>query len=88
MSMGPKVLLDLFWRYSNDTRLPIVEGNVPSDLDVYVERYAGIAGTGNITWRRVLHFNRTQPSARNYTCVANYSGKLTSQSVEVRITGG
>ena len=69
-------------------RLPVVERNVPSDLDVYVERYAGIAGTGNITWRRVLHFNRTQPSARNYTCVANYSGKLTSQSVEVRITGG
>ena len=88
MSMGPKVLLDLFWRYSNDTRLPVVEGNVPSDLGVYVERYAGIAGAGTRTWRRVLHFNRTQPSARNYTYVANYSQTLTSQSVEVRITGG
>ena len=82
--MYPKVLLDLFWRYSNDTRLPVVERNESSDLDVYVERYV----TGNITWRRVLHFNRTRPSAGNYTCVANYREKLTSQSVEVRITGG
>ena len=86
--MGPKVLLDLSWQYSNNTRLPVLERNIPSYLDVYVECYAGIAGAGTITWRRVLHFNRTQPSAGNYTCVANYSQTLKSQRVEVRITGG
>ena len=53
-SMGPQALRDLFWRYSNGTRLPVVDRREPSDHDVYAERYAGIAGAGAKTWRRRL----------------------------------
>ena len=88
-------LKDFFWQYSNGTRVPVVERGEPSDLDVYVERYAGIEGNSTeTTWRRILHFKRTQPSsAGNYTCVARYRAKATtytlkSKSVEVRVTGG
>ena len=88
MFMGRKVLMDLFWRYGNGTRVPVVDTGDPSDLDVYAERYTGIAGAGTKTWRRVLHFTRAQPSsAGKYVCVANYSQTLKSQVVEVCITG-
>ena len=87
MFRGPQVLRGLFWRYSNGTRVPVVDRGEPSDLDVYAERYAGILGAGTSTWRRVLHFTTAQPSAGNYTCVAKYNHMLRNQSVEVRVTG-
>ena len=89
--MRHRELTDFFWQYSNGTRVPDVDRGEPSDLDVYVERYAGIEGNSTeTTWRRILHFKRTQPSsAGNYTCVADYRKKeTTSASVEVRVTGG
>ena len=80
--------MDLFWRYDNGTRVPVVDRGNTSDLDVYAERYAGIAGAGTKTWRRVLHFTRAQPSsAGNYVCVAKYNQMLKRKSVEVRVTG-
>ena len=88
MFMGRKTLRDLFWQYSNGTRLPVVDRGEPSDHDVYAERYSGSVGVGTRTWRRRLHFKRAQPSsAGNYTCVANYNQKF-PQSVEIRVTGG
>ena len=76
-------LRDLFWRYSNGTRLPALTSGEPSDFHVYEERYGGSAG--NSTWRSVLHFKRAQPSLTgNYTCVANYSQTLKSQIVQIR----
>ena len=86
----PRTLRDLFWQYSNNTRLPTVEKRESSDLDVYTEPYTEriVASAG--TWLRALHFNRTQPSsAGNYTCVADYY-QLIPQSVEIeiRVTGG
>ena len=88
MFRGHKTLRDLFWQYSNGTRLPVVERGGSSDLDVYAERYAGSVGVGTRTWRRLLHFKRAQPSsAGNYTCVADYN-QLFPQSVEIRVTGG
>ena len=88
MFMGRKTLRGLFWQYSNGTRVPVVDRGEPSDLDVYAERYAGSVGVGTRTWRRCLHFKRAQPSsAGNYTCVANYN-QHSSQSVEIRVTGG
>ena len=85
MFTGHEVLLDLFWRYRG-TRLPAIDRWESTDLHVYEERYGVSAGT--VTWKRVLHFRRAQPpSAGHYTCVANYSQTLKSQSVEVRITG-
>ena len=89
-----RTLSDFFWQYSNGTRVPVVHRGEPSDLDVYSERYTGIEGNITETWRRVLHFKRTQPSsAGNYTCVARYRVKATTytwknKSVEVRVTGG
>ena len=84
--VGPKTLRGLFWQDSNGTRVPVVERGEPSDLDVYTERYAGIVSNGTETWKRVLRFNRAQPSsAGNYTCVAKYNHTLKSQSV--RVTG-
>ena len=88
MFMGRMELRGLFWRYSNGTRVPVVDRREPSDLGVYAERYAGIAGAGTKNWRRVLHFTTAQPSAGNYTCVAMYNQTLRNQSVEVRVTGG
>ena len=86
--MGHKTLRGLFWQYSNGTRLPVVERGEPSDHDVYAERYSGSVGAGARTWRRRLHFNRTQPSsAGNYTCVADYY-QLFPQSIAIRVTGG
>ena len=85
-----RVLSDFFWQYSNGTRVPDVDRGEPSDLDVYVERYAGILGNRSETWIRILHFKRAQPSsAGNYTCVARYRVKeMTYMSVEVQVTGG
>ena len=88
MFMGRKTLRDLFWRYSNGTRVPVVDRGEPSDRDVYAERYSGSVGVGTRTWRRLLHFKRAQPSsAGNYTCVANYNQNF-PQNVEIRVTGG
>ena len=81
-NMRTRPLRDLFWQ-----RLPIVEKGKPSDFDVYVEVYAGKKGARADTWLRALHFRGTQPSARNYTCVAKYHKNL-PQSVEIRVTGG
>ena len=89
--MRRRILSDFFWQYSNGTRVPDVDRGEPSDLNVYAERYAGIEGNSSeTTWRRILHFKRTQPSsAGNYTCVAGYRERKTaSASVEVRVTGG
>ena len=73
-----RALSDFFWQYSNGTRVPDVDKGEPSDLDVYVERYAGIVRNASKTWIRILHFKRTQPSsAGNYTCVARYRVKET-----------
>ena len=89
-----RALSDFFWQYSNGTRVPDVDRGEPSDLDVYAERYAGIIGNTSETWRRILHFKRTQPSsAGNYTCVAYYrvmfgSKETRYKSAEVRVTGG
>ena len=87
-----RTLSDFFWQYSNGTRVPDVDRGEPSDLGVYAERYAGIAGNTSETWRRILHFRRTQPSsAGNYTCVAHYmyrSKETRYTGVEVRVTGG
>ena len=88
LSMGPQTLRGLFWQYSNGTRAQVVDRGEPSDLDVYVERYAGSVDVGARTWRRRLHFKRAQPSsAGNYTCVANYNQNF-PRSVEIRVTGG
>ena len=88
MFMGRKTLRGLFWQYSNGTRLPVVDRGEPSGLDVYAERYSGSVDVSTRTWRRRLHFKRTQPSsAGNYTCVANYNQNF-PQSVEIRVTGG
>ena len=88
MFMGRKTLRDLFWQYSNGTRLPVVERGVSSAHDVYAERYSGRVGVSTRTWRRLLHFKRAQPSSvGNYTCVADYD-QLFPQSVEIRVTGG
>ena len=86
-NMHTRKLRDLFWQYSNNTRLPIVENGKPSDFDVYEEIYAGKKGARADTWLRALHFRGTQPSAGNYTCVAKYN-KNFPQSVEIRVTGG
>ena len=93
--MHRRALSDFFWQYSNGTRVPDVDRGEPSDHDVYVERYAGIAGNSTeTTWRRILHFKRAQPSsAGNYTCVARYKVKAMTytwknKSVEVQVTGG
>ena len=90
--MRRRALSDFFWQYSNGTRVPDVDRGEPSDLDVYAERYAGIIGNTSATWRRILHFKRTQPpSAGNYTCVAHYnfgSKETRYTSADVRITGG
>ena len=88
MFMDRMELRGLYWQYSNGTRVPVVDRRESSDLDVYAERYAGIAGAGTKTWRRVLHLTTAQPSAGNYTCVAKYNQTLWNQSVEVRVTGG
>ena len=78
-----------FWQYSNGTRVPDVDKREPSDLDVYAERYAGTIGNSTETWRRILHFKRTQPSfAGNYTCLADYRQGTTYKSVEVQVTAG
>ena len=88
MFRGRKTLRDLFWQYSNGTRVPVVERGEPSDLDVYAERHSGSVRVGTRTWRRLLHFKRAQPSsAGNYTCVANYNQNF-PRSVEIRVTGG
>ena len=80
--VGPKTLRGLFWQDSNGTRVPVVKRGESSDLDVY----ADIVSNGTETWKRVLRFNRAQPSsAGNYTCVAKYNHTLKSQSV--RVTG-
>ena len=88
--MRLRLLSDFFWQDSNGTRVPVVDKGEPSDHDVYSERYAGIEGNSTeTTWRRILHFKRTQPSsAGNYTCVADYRKEKTSASVEVQVTGG
>ena len=84
--VGLKTLRGPFWQDSNGTRVPVVERGESSDLDVYAERYAGIVSNGTETWKRVLRFNRAQPSsAGNYTCVAKYNHTLKNQSV--RVTG-
>ena len=78
-------LSGLFWRYGNGTRLPTIASRESTDVPVYEERSGGGAGT----WRSVLHFKRVQPSSTgNYTCVANYSQTVNSQSVQVRVIGG
>ena len=41
MFMDRMELKGLYWQYSNGTRVPVVDRGEPSDLDVYVERYAG-----------------------------------------------
>ena len=88
LSMGPQTLRDLFWQYSNGTRLPVVDRGEPSDHDVYAERYSGRLGVDTRIWRRLLHFKRAQPSsAGNYICVANYNQNF-PRSVEIRVTGG
>ena len=87
--MHRRALSDFFWRYSNGTRVPVVDEGEPSDLDVYAERYAGIIGNTSESWRIILHFKRTQPSsAGNYTCVSHYRQETTCTSVEVQVTGG
>ena len=88
-TMGSSKLLILHWLNSNGTRLPAVDRGQSSDLDVYMEHYAGSSDQDYAVWRRVLHFNTTKPSsAGNYTCVANYKGNLNShQSVEIRVSG-
>ena len=87
-NMHTRKLRDLFWQYSNNTRLPIVENGKPSDFDVYEEIYAGKKGARADTWLRALHFRRIQPSsAGNYTCVAYYI-QYFPRSVEIRVTGG
>ena len=82
MLLGPETLRGLFWQDSNGTRVPVVKRGESSGLDVY----ADIVSNGTGTWKRVLRFNRAQPSsAGNYTCVAKYNHTLKSQSV--RVTG-
>ena len=87
--MGIKKLRQLFWVYNSENLVPAVDRGQSSDFDVYTERFAGSHGVENATWRRVLHFKRTNPySAGNYTCVASYQGNINShQSVEIRISG-
>ena len=88
MFTGHMELRDLFWRYSNGTRVPVVDRGEPSDLDVYAEHYSGSLGVSTRTWRRRLRFKRIHPSsAWNYTCVANYYQNF-PQSVEICVTGG
>ena len=41
MFMDRMELKGLYWQYSNGTRVPVVDREEPSDVDVYVERYAG-----------------------------------------------
>ena len=94
--MRTRTLRALFWQYSNNTRLPIVENRESSDLDVCAEPYTGRIVVRADTWLRALYFNRIQPSsAGNYTCVADYNHKSFisdyqhfPQSVEIRVTGG
>ena len=87
-NMHTKKLRGLFWQFSNNTRLPIVENGESSDLDVFAEPYTGRIVARTDTWLRALHFRRIQPSsAGNYTCVAYYNQHF-SQSVEIRVTGG
>ena len=87
-------IVRFFLAIRNGTRVPDVDIEEPSDLDVYAERYAGIVGNASKTWIRILHFKSTQPSsAGNYTCVARYKVKAEkylwkNKSVEVRVTGG
>ena len=95
-TMRTRTLRGLFWQYSNNTRLPIVDNGVSSDLDVYAEPYTGRIIVSADTWLRALHFRRAQPSAAgNYTCVADYYRRSPtndyqhfSQSVDIRVTGG
>ena len=88
MFMGRKTLRGLFWRYSNGTRVPVVEMGGSIELDVYAEPYAGMLSNSTETWRRALHFNRVQPSsAENYSCVADYMYNQTLKSQSVRVTG-
>ena len=86
----PRTLRDLFWQYSNNTRLPAVRNGESSDLDVYAEPYTGRIVARADTWLRALHFRRTQPSsAGNYTCVADYyQHSPQSVAIEIRVTGG
>ena len=86
--MGSRKLQSLFWLYSNRRPLPAVNRGQSSDHDVYQERYAGSSDMDHAMWRRVLHFNTTQPSAGNYTCVANYEGNVNShERVDIRVSG-
>ena len=87
--VGSGKLQSLRWLYSNRTRLPAVDRGQSSDHDVYMERYAGSSDQDYVTWRRVLHFKTTKPSAAgNYTCAANYKGNIQSyQTVDIRVSG-
>ena len=89
-TMRTRTLRDLFWQYSNNTRLPAVEKGESSDLDVYAELYTGRIIARPDTWLRALHFRRIQPSsAGNYTCIADYyQHPPQSVVIEIRVTGG
>ena len=43
--------------------MPAVDRGQSSDLDVYMERFAGSSDPENAMWSRVLHFKRAQPSS-------------------------
>ena len=88
-TMRTRKLRDLFWQYSNNTRLPIVGDGESSDLDGYAEPYTGRIVARADTWLIALHFRRAQPSAGNYTCVADYyQHSPQSVAIEIRVTGG
>ena len=87
--MGTNVLSDLFWQYSNGTRLPAVDTGQSSGHDLYVEGYSVGGSINSARWFRVLHFKTTTPSVvGNYTCVANYNRRYNwNQSVEILVSG-
>ena len=86
--MGSGKLQNLFWLYSNRTRLPAVGRGQSSDHDVYMERYVGSSDQDNAVWRRVLHFKTTKPSsAGNYTCATNYEKNTNYQTVKIQVSG-
>ena len=86
--MGSGKLQNLFWLYSNKTRLPPVDRGQSSDHEVYMERYAGSSDQDNAVWRRVLHFKTTKPSsAGNYTCATNYEKNTNYQTVKIQVSG-
>lgn len=85
---SPGGLQGLLWRFSNNSRVPNVTPGERSSSDVYMARYTGYSDDAP-TWISILHFDRIQlSSAGMYKCVANYSGMLKGQTMEIQVSSG